>query len=169
MNMNQAQRKRKPITPSVAAAVYKRDHWLSHWCKRPVILPQAMKLLEKEIRQSGYTEPMALFHNNWTRDAAPLLDELGATVDHVIAHKRDGAHTRENFVTACAKCNVRKNDGELAAWVQRDKRKPVKGKYGEPIAWDGLSGLFVVLALRVPANLTMNDRAWLKALTQESK
>ena len=109
---------------------------------------------------------MALFHNNWSRDGAPLLDELGATVDHIVAHKRDGAHTQENFVTACAKCNVRKSDGELAAWLQRDKRKPVKGKYGEPIAWDGLSGLFVVLAWRVPANLTMYEQAWLKALTR---
>ncbi len=164
--MTDIQRKRKPILPSVAAAVYKRGHWLCHWCKRPVILPQAMKLLEGELRQSGWTAPMALFHNNWTRDAAPLLDELGATLDHVIAHNRDGAHTLENFVTACAKCNVRKSDGELATWLQRDKRKPVKGKYGEPTAWDGLSGLFVVLASRVQGNLTMNDRAWLKALTE---
>ena len=162
--MIDSQRKRKPIPPSVAAAVYKRDRWLCHWCKRPVIFPPAMKLLEKELRQSGWTEPMALFHNNWTRDQAPLLDELGATVDHVVAHGRDGAHSLENFVTACAKCNVRKSDGELAAWLQRDKRKPVKGKYGEPTAWDGLSGLFVVMATRVPSSLTMNDRAWLKAL-----
>lgn len=164
--MNEAQRKRKPIPPSIAAAVYSRDHWLCHWCKRPVILPQAMKLLERELSGAGWTGPMALFHPNWTRDRAPLLDELGATVDHVVAHQRDGAHTLENFVTACAKCNVRKNDGELVAWLQRDKRNPVRGKYGEPTAWDGLSGLFVVLAVRFPESLTVTDRAWVKALTE---
>jgi hypothetical protein len=109
---------------------------------------------------------MALFHSNWTRDRAPLLDELGATVDHVVAHNRDGEHTLENFVTACAKCNVRKSDGELVTWLQRDKRNPVRGKYGEPTAWDGLSGLFVVLAQRNPDKLTVNDRAWLKALAE---
>lgn len=123
-----------------------------------------MKLLELDLRQSGWTGSLALFHPNWTRDKAPLLDELGATVDHVIAHERGGAHALENFVTACAKCNVRKSDGELVAWMKRDKRNPVKGKYGEPTAWDGLSGLFVVLAARLPEALTLNDRAWLKAL-----
>lgn len=162
----ETERKRKPIPPSIAAAVYKRDQWLCHWCKRPVILPQAMKLLEHDLRRSGWAQPMALFHNNWSRDGAPLLDELGATVDHVIAHKRDGVHSAENFVTACAKCNVRKNDRELNTWVQRDKRNPVKGKYGEPQAWDGFSGLFVVFATRFPEILTVNDRAWLKALTE---
>ena len=160
-------RKRMPIPPLVAAAVYRRDHWLCHWCLRPVILPQAMKLLEKDIRRSGWTGTMALFHPNWSRDGAPLLDELGANVDHVAAHTLRGDHALENFVTACAKCNTRKGNNELVRWEQRDKRKPIKGKYGEPRAWDGFSGLFVVLAQRDPSVLTANDRAWLKALTDQ--
>ena len=49
-------------------------------------------------------------------------------------------------------------------WLKRDKRNPVKGKYGEPTDWDGLSSLFVVLAARLPEALTQNDRAWLKSL-----
>ena len=110
---------------------------------------------------------MAIFHERWTRDGAPLLDELGATVDHVIAHKRQGDHTIENFVTACARCNGRKNDKDLLAWTRREKRNPVKGKYGEPHAWDGFAGLFVMLARRAqPNELTSTDRAWLKVLTE---
>lgn len=161
-------RKRQAIPPATAAEVFRRDEWLCHWCRRPVILAQAMKFLRHELEQCGWTASPALFHPNWSRDGAPLLDELGATVDHVIAHKRDGAHSAENFVTACAKCNVRKNDRELRTWITRDKRNPVKGKYGEPRTWDGLSSVFVVLAKRYPSMLSVTDREWMTALTTTS-
>ena len=39
----------------------------------------------------------------------------------------------------------------------KEPRRPVRGKYGEPQLWDGLSVLFVVLARRYPAALTATD------------
>jgi hypothetical protein len=40
----------------------------------------------------------------------------------------------------------------------------VKGKYGEPQHWDGLSSLFVVLARENPERLTALERGWLREL-----
>lgn len=45
--------------------------------------------------------------------------------------------------------------------------KPVKGKYGEPQHWDGLSGVFLMLAQRDPVGLTASEKGWLKALNSE--
>jgi hypothetical protein len=36
----------------------------------------------------------------------------------------------------------------LDEWGKRVIRNPIKGKYGEPQHWDGLSALFIVLAHR---------------------
>jgi 5-methylcytosine-specific restriction endonuclease McrA len=46
----------------------------------------------------------------------PLLDHLGAVVDHVEAFSRGGTHDETNFVTACNKCNARKNNTDAAAF-----------------------------------------------------
>jgi hypothetical protein len=54
--------KRKPLTPRLASAVYRRDLWLCRCCKKPVIFPQAMKFLDLEVKRSGWTTPTALFH-----------------------------------------------------------------------------------------------------------
>jgi hypothetical protein len=124
-----------------------------------------MKLLDLELRRNGWAAPVALFQAHWSRAGAPLLDELGATVDHVEAHKLGGSHEIENFATACAKCNVRKSSMALIDWERRNKPKPVKGVHGEPIHWDGLSSLFVILARRAEHELTTNDRLWLEELT----
>jgi len=37
----------------------------------------------------------------------------------------------------------------MAEWDQRHKHRPVKGKYGEPQHWDGLTAVFVMLAERL--------------------
>ena len=42
--------------------------------------------------------------------------------------------------------------------------KPIKGKYGEPQHWDGVSSLFMVLADRQASGLTASERAWLQVL-----
>lgn len=95
-------------------------------------------------------------HRYWMNLALPL------TI--VQAFSTGGACSEENFRTACWKCNTRKNDAPLEAWEQRDKRLAIKGKYGEPEQWDGLTALFVVLAEWNPALLTTTERDWLRAL-----
>ena len=104
------------------------------------------------------------YHAHWTRATAPLLDELGAVLDHVTAQKAGGAASESNLVTSCNKCNAHKSDTELDAWDQREKRKPIKGKYGEPGAWDGMSGLFVLLAERHKSDVTVGECQWLDAI-----
>ena len=107
---------------------------------------------------------LAYYHPHGTRRDAPLLDELGAAIDHIQAFSTGGACSQENFRTACWKCNVRKSDAPLTTWEQRGKRSPVKGKYGEPKDWDGLAALFILLAERDRSRLTASERDWLRAL-----
>jgi hypothetical protein len=62
-----------------------------------------MKCIQVEVQKNGYTGPLAYYHPNWTRVMAPLLDELGAVLDHRDAFSNDGLCIEENLVTACAK------------------------------------------------------------------
>ena len=125
-----------------------------------------MRYIEIELRNAGNTEPLAYYHGHWTRAGAPLLDELGAVLDHVVAFSAGGPCDQDNMVTSCAKCNGRKSSAPLDKWGQRVVRKPIKGKYGEPAVWDGLSSFFVLLAERNQAALTPVERDWLKALKE---
>jgi hypothetical protein len=123
-----------------------------------------MKFLEREVRKSNAAEPLAYYHQRWTRDGAPLLDELGAVIDHIEAFSTGGTDKKENFATACNKCNTRKSSAPLDEWSKRPQRNPVKGKYGEPQHWDGLSNLFIVLAGQAGTRLTSSEQEWLEAL-----
>jgi len=123
-----------------------------------------MRLLELEVRNAGQDAPLAYYHAHWTRDGAPLLDELGAVIDHVTAFAAGGPDSEKNLCTACAKCNGRKSSAPLDKWGQREKRSLIKGKYGEPQHWDGLASVFGMLAERNPASLTVVERDWLKAI-----
>jgi len=63
------------------------------------------------VESEGYPRPTAYFHEStaFRRDASPLLDELGAVVDHVKAHVEGGGIEEDNLATACARCNMRKS------------------------------------------------------------
>jgi len=126
-----------------------------------------MKFLERHLRQSGHNGRLAYYHAHWTRDGAPLLDELGAVIDHVEAHSTGGPNSEDNLATACNKCNAHKSDAPAIKFRERSRHKPVKGKYGEPQYWDGLSGVFVILAERGRAGLSASEKGWLKVLTAE--
>jgi hypothetical protein len=123
-----------------------------------------MKYIEREIRRSGNEGVLAYYHAHWTRAGAPLLDLLGAVIDHAEPFAAGGTDDIENLLTACNRCNGRKSDSERERWDGRPKEKPVKGKYGEPQNWDGLSALFVLMAGRDGTYLTRNEKEWLKAL-----
>jgi hypothetical protein len=98
-----------------------------------------------------------------TRQSAPLLDELGAVLDHVDAFSAGRPDAVENLVTSCNKCNGRKN-ASPAAEFEGLPRKFVKGKYGEPVGWDGLSALFVALARRHRGRLSTSEQQWLAVI-----
>jgi hypothetical protein len=103
-------------------------------------------------------------HDGAQRGPTLLLDHLGAVIDHVEPFVRGGLHDEPNFVTSCNKCNVRKNAAEVSEFERRSPRVPVKGKYGEPSHWDGMTTLFMLLAYQRLAELSASELAWLKAL-----
>jgi 5-methylcytosine-specific restriction endonuclease McrA len=164
MTMPAPTRLRAALPYGLQVRVFRRDGWLCRWCHRPVVFAPALKLLEALARAQGHEEPLAYHHPRWRRDRAPLLDHLGAVIDHVEALSRGGAHEEANFVTACNKCNARKNDSAVHAFKAAVPASPVKGKYGEPVHWDGFSTLFVLFA-RDATDLTATERKWLAALT----
>ncbi len=165
----EAKRKRATLSKELQVAFFRRDGWLCCWCKRPVIFGPVMKYLEREVKSAGHDEPLAYYHAHWTPDGSPLMDELGAVVDHVEAFASGGSCEEQNLVTACCKCNGRKNSAPLDAWNQREKRSPIKGKYGEPQHWDGLSTVFIALAESYPTHLTPGEKGWLRALTNKTE
>jgi hypothetical protein len=122
-----------------------------------------MNLILSEVQRSGHTGSVAYYHAHWTRQHSPLLDELGAVIDHEEAFSAGGSDDAENLLTACNKCNAHKS-ATLATAFGALPRKFVKGKYGEPQDWDGLSQLFVVLAARYESELTRSERDWLAAI-----
>jgi len=155
---------RRPLSKERQVAVFRRDGWVCCWCKRPMIFAPVMKLLEREIRAAGNGDPLAYYHAHWTRHSAPLLDLLGAVIDHIEAFSAGGTEHIDNLATACNKCNGRKSADGVDKWDKRPKEKPIKGRYGEPQNWDGFSSLFVMLAQRDATTLTANERGWLRAL-----
>jgi len=144
---------------------FRRDGWLCCWCKRPVIFAPVMKYLERQLKESGIDQRVAYHHAHWTRDGAPLLDELGAVIDHIEAHSKGGSNDQENLATACNKCNALKSASAQEKFRSQRRSKPIKGKYGEPKTWDGLSNIFVMLANRNLTTLTESEKNWLRALT----
>jgi len=122
--------------------------------------------LKWNYKKGGDGQELAYYHAHWTRYGAPLLDELGAVLDHKHAYSTGGPCTKENFVASCAKCNGRKSAKSVETWEEREKRTPIKGKYGEPQHWDGLSSVFAMLAERNSEKLTAGEKEWLKALSQ---
>jgi hypothetical protein len=155
---------RRPIPLSVQVEVYFRDGWLCSHCKRPTIFHLAFKLLAEITAATFADRALAYWDPQWRRDAAPLLDELAASIDHIEPYANGGAHDIKNFATICARCNARK--GRLSR-EEHQKRNPpwrVTGRFGEPTAWDGMASVFVMLARQSQRSLTATERKWLKAL-----
>ncbi len=144
VNSSVIRKVRPPLSKELQLSIFRRDRWICRWCNHP-----------------------PYYHAHWTRRDAPLLDELGAVIDHVEAHSTGGLNSEENLATACNKCNGRKSNAAKIKWGKRSKRQPIKGKYGEPQRWDGLSGVFVILAQRDKVGLSASEKAWLKELSRD--
>ena len=158
------QNRRPPIPIPIQVEVFFRDRWLCHLCRRPIVLHLAMKYAALVVHADFPRLKAAYWHPNWRRDAAPLLDELGASIDHVKAFSRGGAHDASNFAAVCARCNARKSALTAGEFLASSKPWRVHGAHGEPSHWDGMSSLFVALARRYATSLTATERSWLAAL-----
>ena len=126
-----------------------------------------MKYLQQELNVAGFAD-LAYWRFAFHRHGAPLLDELAAVIDHVEVFSSGGLDVAENLATACNRCNMARNSSELKKWLDKRPIKRIKGKYGEPEAWDGLSNLFLHLAKRYADKLTASEREWGRALTQSA-
>lgn len=157
---------RPPLSKELQLCVFRHDKWVCRWCNRPVIFAPVMRLIEREVSAAGNGEQLSYYHAHWTRAGAPLLDELGAVIDHIEAHSTGGSSKRDNLATSCCKCNAQKSAGTVESHRTRHPHKAIKGKYGEPQHWDGLSALFVVLAQRDRSELTASERDWLRVLAE---
>jgi 5-methylcytosine-specific restriction endonuclease McrA len=155
---------RQPILKETQVQVFRRDRWLCRWCGCPVIFAPVMRYLGEFVKQEGWSDAPAYYNRNWRRTDAPLLDHMGAVIDHVEAHSGGGASVIANLATACNKCNARKSNSPAEAFSKRRPRIPVKGKYGDPLDWDGLSTIFAILIAKNPGIATSTERAWLRAL-----
>lgn len=154
---------RPPIPRSLQVCVYRRDHWLCRWCKRPVVFAPALKYLQEELANAGFKN-LAYWRYAYDRSGAPLLDELAAVVDHVKAFSAGGAADIENLTTACNRCNMRKNSGDAEKWEREHPIKPIRSRHGEPEDWDGFSSVFAYFANHSPSKLTSTEKEWLEAL-----
>jgi 5-methylcytosine-specific restriction endonuclease McrA len=155
---------RKSISIATKVEVHFQDRWLCYLCNRPTIFHLALKHLAGLVGNEYPNMPLAYWNPQWRRDAAPLLDELAACIDHVEALAKGGAHDISNFRTICARCNARKSSRVREEYVEDANPWIVIGKYGEPKTWDGLTSVFVVLARRASCPLTATERGWLRAL-----
>jgi 5-methylcytosine-specific restriction endonuclease McrA len=149
---------------SIQVQVFRRDRWLCRWCGCPVIFAPTLRCLAALLRQEGFSAAVAYYNRNWRRRDAPLLDRLGAVIDHVEAHSGGGSSAIANLATACNKCNGRKSNSRAEDFSKRHPLIPVKGKYGDPLDWDGFSTLFMVLVAKNPSDATPTERAWFRAL-----
>jgi hypothetical protein len=84
---------------------------------------------------------------------------MAAVIDHVEPFATGGGDDEKNFATACCKCNARKSSRIAADYLSETPARRVRGRYGEPEHWDGLTSLFLVLAER-DLTLTLSEKAW---------
>jgi 5-methylcytosine-specific restriction endonuclease McrA len=158
-------KKSRPQTPiPIQLSVFERDRWLCHVCRRPVVFHLALKYLEIEVKIALPDRQFTYWNSRWSRDQAPLADELAACIDHVAAYSRGGAHDLGNFATICNRCNARKSAKGLGEFVTELRPWKVRGKHGEPSSWDGLASTFVYLARKHRSLVTVNEEKWLAAL-----
>lgn len=142
---------RTPIPYSVQAKVFFRDGWLCSHCRRPTIFHLALKQLAEVVGPEFPEVTLAYWNSQWRRDAAPLLDELAASVDHVQAYAKGGAHDISNFATICARCNARKGSRSPEEHLVVHKPWVVTGKHGEPTSWGRPRVRFCFLSSTVPS------------------
>ena len=114
---NRITRSRRTIPKELQVSIFRRDRWLCHLCKRPVISAPAMKYLQRDLEESHFAD-LAYWRFAYHRQGAPLLDELAAVIDHIEVFSGGGLDVAENLATACNRCNMTRNNSELqSGWT----------------------------------------------------
>jgi hypothetical protein len=90
---------------------------------------------------------------------------MGAVVDHIEPHSSGGQYEDANLVTSCCKCNALKSAAKQEQFRASHPRRAIKGKYGEPEHWDGLSTLLILLVAQNPGAASSLEQRWWHALT----
>jgi hypothetical protein len=127
-----------------------------------------MKFLQQYVQSRLPDAKLAYWSLAYRRDASPLLVELAAMIDHVEPISGGGSNEKTNLVMACYECNTRKSNMGAAKFLEKYPPKPVKGKYGDPKHWDGLTMLFVTLLQQNPGAVTRSELEWYEALRNQS-
>ena len=164
MTQTPQQTSRRKIPLETQVSVFFRDGWLCYWCHQPTVFAPTLKHLQKLVKESKYEHAFTYYDPHYRRDKAPLLDLLAATLDHVDAYSKGGIDAESNLVTACNKCNIRKNDRSALEYEKVNPARSVRSRYEEPKDWDGLVSLFVMIGRQHPDWLTPNEKKWLKAI-----
>jgi hypothetical protein len=128
------------------------------------VLHLSLKYLAALTAGAGIGRPLAYWDERWRRDRSPLLDELAASIDHVVALKVGGERDEANFATICARCNARKSIRSREEYLAQVPQWTVRGAHGEPTEWDGLSMAFLALARDRLQQLSASERTWYDAL-----
>jgi hypothetical protein len=136
---------RAPIAKAQALRTWSRDRWSCRYCGELVFFTPAFQALAARFGNHGY------WHPNWKANESPLLIKRGASVDHVVAVTRGGAHDLENFVTACWECNLRKSND--VGWTPHAPRADG--------TWDGMLAVFMGIT---HGTTDGTERAWRRAI-----
>ena len=124
---------RKNFTKAEQLCVWQRDAWHCRYCLSPVFFSPALKLLEGLSPGHGY------YHRNGkTGEMLPLFQWGWASVDHIVPVTANGTNEPVNLVTACWRCNLRKNDSlpsnsDPVLAIPEDLRT---------LRWDGLASVY---------------------------
>lgn len=136
---------RLPISEEMALRTWAADAWTCRYCEELVFFPPAFRAMARQFGNAGY------YHKNWKAEASPLLIRRGASVDHIVAVTRGGAHESVNFVTGCWECNLRKSNND--GWTAKPQR--ARG------SWDGMLAVFKGLTVERPDE---SERRWWRAI-----
>jgi hypothetical protein len=138
--------KRKNISAKIQFAVWGRDNWHCRYCGQPLFFAPTLKLLEKLNPNHSYYHP-----NGKQGKILPLFQWAWASIDHITPFSKGGANQKENYVSACWKCNLKYNNKITG----KDKPKKIIESN-----WDGFSKLYPILQ----RNLDKKQDKWTKIL-----
>lgn len=117
------------ISPSLASAVWGRDHYICRYCGTRVIAPSVL------VAYSRLSGSDAFWIGRPVNRRHGTVLAFRAYVDHVVPHAKGGLTDANNLVTACWSCNYGKRSYDLVSLMLDDP-----GSRAVPdSSWQGLT------------------------------